>query len=124
MKTITIENGVAVENGVSHEITTRTKTTKTGGERVRNVFKDNAGFIRTVSDSTKELNINEGIKGFSWLASVPEDEFAPIYERMVELFAKYGEAPITKKSTAQLEKDYAKYAKKLAELQALLNKKK
>lgn len=124
MKTITIKNGVAVEGDVSHEITTRTKTTKTGGERVRNVFKDNAGFIRTVSDSTTELKINEGIKGFSWLASVPEDEFEPIYEKMTELFAKYGEASITKKSTAQLEKDYAKYAKKLAELQALLNKKK
>lgn len=124
MNKITINNGVAVEGDVSHEITTRTKTTKTGGERVRNVFKDSAGFIRTVSDSTTELNINEGIKGFSWLATVPVEEFAPIYGQLAELFGKYGEAPITKKSTAQLEKDYAKYAKKLAELQALLNKKK
>ena len=124
MKTITINNGVAVENGVSHEITTRTKTTKTGGERVRNVFKDSAGFIRTVSDSTTELNINEGIKGFSWLAAVPEDEFTPIYEKMTELFAKYGDTPVSKKSTAQLEKDYAKYARKLEQLQALLKKNK
>ena len=124
MNKIKINNGVAVENGVSHEITTRTKTTKTGGERVRNVFKDNAGFIRTVSDSATELSINEGIKGFSWLSAVPEEEFAPIYEQMVELFNKYGEAPVTKKSTAQLEKDYAKYARKLEQLQALLKKSK
>ena len=120
MKTITIENGVAVEGDVSHEITTRTKTTKTGGERVRNVFKDSAGFIRTVSDSTTELNINEGIKGFSWLASVPEDEFAPIYERMVELYNKYGEAPTTNKSREELEKLQKRTAAKLAKLQALI----
>ena len=120
MNKIEINNGVAVENGVSHEITTRTKTTKTGGERVRNVFKDNAGFIRTVSDSATELSINEGIKGFSWLSAVPEEEFTPIYEQMVELYNKYGNTPTTTKSREELEKLQKRTAKKLAELQALL----
>lgn len=120
MKTIKIENSQAMEGEVMHDIAIRNKTNKKGEERNRMVFKDNAGFIRMVSETTTELKINEGIKGFSWMAAVPEDEFEPIYDSLCQLFEKYGDAKPTNKSTEQLEKEKNRLEAKLARLMAIL----
>jgi len=122
MKTIKIENLQAMEGDVLHDITIRNKTNKKGEDRNRMVFKDNAGFIRVVSEGTTELPLNSGIKGFSWLANVPEDEFTPLYDKFAELFNKYGDYTPSSKSTEDLEAEQARLEKKIARLKALLGK--
>lgn len=117
---IDIKSNVAKEDGVEHNITTRTKVTKKGDSRTRLVFKDSAGFIRTISDSVDKLEINEGIKGFSWLAAVPLDIFEPIYTKLVELHNTYGALGDTTISDEELEIKVKKERAKLAKLEALL----
>lgn len=119
--TITIENGVAVDNGVSHDIAIRNKTNKKGEDRNRMVFKDNAGFIRVVAEGTTEVPLNVGIKGFSWLANVPMEEFTPIYAQMATLFEKYGDFVPSSKSNEDLLAEQARLQKKMDRLMALLH---
>lgn len=122
MKTIKIENLQAMEGDVMHDITIRNKTNKKGEDRNRIVFKDSAGFIRVVSEGTTEVPLNSGIKGFSWLANVPEDEFMPLYEKFTELFNKYGDYAPSSKSTEDLQAEQSRLEKKIARLKALLGK--
>lgn len=122
MKTIKIENLQAMEGDVLHDITIRNKTNKKGEDRNRMTFKDNAGFIRVVSENTTEIPLNVGIKGFSWLANVPEDEFEPLYDKFTELFNKYGDYAPSSKSTEDLLAEQARLEKKIARLKAILGK--
>lgn len=121
MKTIKIENLQAMEGDVLHDITIRNKTNKKGEDRNRMVFKDNAGFIRVVAEGTTELPLNVGIKGFSWLANVPADEFEPLYDKFVELFNKYGDYAPSSKSNEDLLAEQARLQKKMDRLMALLH---